>query len=115
MIRAADLVKKMGKEKFVEFVAKNRPRTETMGDRENRVRWGKGRTVMAYCRHGNLVINNYEATGLCKACVSETPVTKLKDFREHFNIGLGGFVTSRSDRDRSAKKAGLVCVGDDRI
>ena len=110
MIEGAALLKQMGKKKFTEFVTHSQ-KGETGAQRQRRRRFGRGRTYIAYCKHGKKVIYDFEPTNACKACIGETGHTKSKDFQPYFNIGLGCFVESRSEEKRVARQKGLVEAG----
>lgn len=110
MITAKDMVKKLGKKKFVETVT-NSQHGQTGADLERARRWGKGKTCMKICQHGKVTIRDFQPTKACEACDSSTAVTKSRDFQPHFNAGLGCWVESRSEEKRVARSMGLLEAG----
>jgi len=114
MIPAEEIIQKVGKKEF-QKMATNQQRGQRMVDIKNLRRWGKGDVWFRICEHGNVTIRKGEPTKDCKPCLKSTGVTKLRDFEEHFNLGIGGYVTSKRDMKESAKKLGLVPIGSDGI
>lgn len=108
MIEARDMLQKMGKKKFVDFVARNQS-GERILDIQKRRRWGRN-VKFKKCEHGVWVIDNYKPY-FCSKCVEIA--TKPPDFHPHFNVGLGGWVESKSDMKKAAKMKGLIHVGSD--
>lgn len=99
------LIKKLGKEKFTEFVVNNRNREKTQADK---MRGIKGRIRFRMCEHGVWVISNYKP-GPCLNCQinRDNKPTKLLDFKPYFNIGLGCYVESRQDEKAVVKARNL--------
>ena len=110
MIEAHQIIKKLGKRGFRDFVIGNKSHSETGAERQHRRRFGKGRVLMAYCEHGIKTVDNYELTGLCMKCKSIVR-TQSGEFHPYFNVGLGAFVESRSDERSAAKRMGLQEAG----
>jgi hypothetical protein len=109
VIPANEMLDKMGKKKFVEMVT-NSQKGETGAQRQQRRRFGKGKTCMAICVHGKVTVRNFEPTGECDSC-SSSKSTKLPEFQPYFNAGLGGWVESRSDERQAARSLGLQEAG----
>lgn len=112
MIKAADMMAKMGKRKFIEY-ATHSQRGERMFDKENKRRWGRVKDSM--CEHGVWVVENYQVKecGKCPTVVIGQVISRDIDY-QGFNIGLGGYIDGRSDFKRTVKEKGLVHIGDDR-
>jgi hypothetical protein len=110
MIEAKEIMKKLGKDKFVEFVSNAQDSSQTGAAIQHRRRWGKGRTFMAHCIHGIKTIDNYEPTNECSKCIGINR-DKSGEFKPYFNLGLGVYCETRSDERKVAKQKGLVCVG----
>lgn len=99
------IINKLGKEKATEFIKESRLNQPTGADRERGIR---GRIRFNICGHGVVKIDEYEPTGNhCVKCDGML-VTKPKEFKPYFNIGLGCFVESRQDEKRAAKSKGLI-------
>jgi hypothetical protein len=103
MISAEQMIDKVGKDKFVEMVTHSQKNGQTGAEKDRGI---KGRRKFRMCEHGTWVIENYEPRH-CSKCVPEV-VTKPKDFRAGFNIGLGYWVESRSEEKAVAKSLGLI-------
>lgn len=113
MIPAEKMIEKMGKSSFAEFAT--RQKGKRLVDHEKSRRWGRGTVNFRICEHNKVTIRNGRETKECNPCQSSTGVTKTKDFEPHFNLGLGGYVESKSDMNRAAKQAGLIPIGMDRL
>src|SRR3990167_9397145 len=98
------MVRKLGKKKFVEFVTHSRS-GETMAERRRKTRWGTPKMTM--CSHGVWIVEDYKPNGKCKVCNRAHKVTKLPNFEPHFNLGLGGWIESRSDLNRIVRETGV--------
>ena len=108
MIDKEQLMKKLGKQGFKDFVANNRSDQPTGFDKTRGIR---GRIKFRRCEHGVYVIDNYVVKG-CQACSGlQSKSTKLKDFKPYFNIGLGAYVESRSEEKKLAKQKQYVEAG----
>lgn len=105
-ISANDLIDKVGKKKFMEMVVNSPKNGKTGAEKDRGI---KGRRRFRMCEHGTWVIDNYKPKP-CIKCIPEK-VTKPKDFKPTFNIGLGCWVESRSDEKRTAKSLGLTEIG----
>lgn len=103
MISAEQMIEKVGKQKFVEMAVHSPKNGKTGAEQDRGI---KGRRKFRMCEHGTWVIENYEPK-TCAKCVPEV-VTKPKDFRAGFNIGLGYWVESRAEEKQIAKSLGLV-------
>ena len=107
MIDKSELIKKLGKKGFTEFVANNRSNQPTGHDRtcgiRGRVRWRR-------CEHGVYVIDDY-VVKCCPACQGTPKNTKAREFKPYFNIGLGAYVESRSEEKRVAKQKHYIEAG----
>lgn len=114
MITANDMMAKMGKEKFIEYVGRGRG-SQGSGERQFDVerRKSRGRIKHRQCQHGVWVLENYEPKR-CGKCIPETR-TKGKDFEPHFNLGLGCFVETRSEMNRIAKENKMIPIGNERL
>ena len=109
MITAQEMIAKVGKRKFVETATYSQPK-QTGAWIQHRRRWGKGRTLMAYCQHGIRTVDNYEPTGLCKKCVGVV-LTTGRHFEPYFNAGLGVMITSKGEERKIARSMGLREAG----
>lgn len=107
MKTAEELISRMGKKGFVDFVAKNQKNGKTGAQKDRGI---KGRVRHRRCQHGVWIIEDYEPKD-CVACLGMPKETKVKDFRPSFNIGLGCYVESRSEEKRIAKSMGLEEAG----
>ena len=101
MIEAKELVKKMGKKKFIEFATHSQSK-QTGAYLERQRRWGKASERYCTTCHGWF-------KDACK-CHKDSR-TKNPDFQPYFNIGLGCYVESRSEEKRVAKTKGLREAG----
>lgn len=115
MIDAKELIKRVGKREFVKM-AVNSQKGQRMADIERSRRWGKGRKYMVICEHDRIIVRKYEPTNECPSCSrsSNGAFNILPDIEPHFNLGLGCYIESRKDLNRTAKDKGLVQVGDQR-
>ena len=107
MIDKNELIDKLGKKGFRDFVVNNRSNQPTGHDRTKGIR---GRIKFQRCEHGVWTVENYEPRR-CEKCHGKPRVTKAKDFKPYFNIGLGAFVESRSEERHLAKAKGYVEAG----
>jgi hypothetical protein len=107
MIDKTQLLEKLGKKGFEQFVTHNRSNQPTGHDKTKGIR---GRVRWRRCEHGVYVIDNYVVKG-CAACSGIPKNSKAKDFKPYFNIGLGAFVESRSEEKSLAKAKGYVEAG----
>lgn len=107
MIDKTDIIEKLGKKGFVDFVSNNRSNQPTGYDRTKGIR---GRVRWRRCEHGVWIIKDYKPMA-CEACQVTPKNTKAKDFKPYFNIGLGAFVESRSEEKRIAKQKGYEEAG----
>ena len=99
-----EIINKLGKKGFEDFVKKHKSNQPTGHDRTKGI---KGRIKFRTCSHGNWVIYNFEPKE-CPRCVSEwNQNSKPRDFQPYFNMGLGCYVESRQDERKAAKKLGL--------
>lgn len=105
MITAETIMEKLGKEKGVEFILKNKSKEKTGAERDRGV---KGRVKHRRCSHGVWVIENYEVKN-CKDCsgVESGFPGMIIHSQEYFNIGTGTFGTE-TDHRKAAKGMGLV-------
>lgn len=118
MIEATEMIKRVGKKKFVEIASQARPGGEAYGDIERRRE--RGRTTYRWCAHSVLVFANGEKYGkaqTCEKCEKERHQTFTvgREFVPHFNSALGGWVESRQDMMRTAKAKGLIHIGTDKL
>lgn len=107
MIKAHDMIKRHGKEKFVQIAVNCKRNGKTGAEKQRGI---KGRIKYRSCQHGKVLIDNWEPKDHCNDCFGEVQ-TKSKDFIPYFNMGLGGWVESRSDEKRAAKRLGLQEAG----
>ena len=108
MIDKKDLIAKLGKKGFTDFVTQHKSNQPTGHDRQRGI---KGRIRWSRCQHGTWVIDNYEPKS-CERCTGEwTKHSKPRDFSPYFNIGLGAYVESRSEEKKLAKSKGYVEAG----
>lgn len=106
MIEANRMIDKLGKRKFVETASHCKRPGKSKHEQDRGI---KGRVRYRMCEHGKWIIENYEPR-VCPKCVHYNR-TKPKDFNPYFNVGLGGWVESRADEKRSARRAGLEEAG----
>lgn len=109
MIEAHDLLQKMGKRKFHDFVVGNQ-KGQTMAQMQSGI---KGRIKFRMCQHGVVLLDNYEPKNICKPCIG-VKSTKSKDFEPHFNAGLGAYVETKKEMLNLAKSKGMIHVGTDK-
>ena len=107
MIDKTQLIERLGKKGFEDFVKSNRSNQPTGFDKTRGIR---GRIRWSRCEHGNWVIEDYFPKR-CEECHGKPKVTKSKDFKPYFNIGLGAFVESRSEERCIAKSKGYQEAG----
>lgn len=107
MIDKTELMSKLGKKGFTDFVANNRSSEPTGHDKTKGIH---GRIKFRMCEHGNWIIENYEPKR-CEKCSGKPRATKSKDFKPYFNIGLGAYVESRSEEKRLAKSLNYTEAG----
>ena len=109
MITAQELMGRMGKQKFHDFVLQKKDKEKTGHDRTRGIR---GRIKFRQCHHGVWVIDNYEPK-LCKDChgtsVNNAPAVQIHS-HEYFNIGTGTYGTNPEHR-KYAKRMGLQEAG----
>ena len=107
MIDKTQLIDKLGKQGFKDFVVNNRSNQPTGHDKTRGIR---GRIRWQRCEHGNWTIENYEPKR-CEKCHGVSRISKSPDFRPYFNIGLGAYVESRSEEKKLAKAKNYVEAG----
>lgn len=107
MIDKTQLIEKLGKRKAVDFMVNSRSNQPTGFDKTRGIR---GRVRWSRCQHGKWVIDNYEPQ-ICEQCQEIPKITKAKDFKPYFNIGLGAFVESRAEERSLAKSKGYQEAG----
>lgn len=104
MIQAKQMIKKLGKEKFVQMVLRNKDKEKTFAERDRGIKgWVKHRM----CEHGVWVIENYQPKP-CAKCDEVTPEVHgvIMHTHEYFNIGTGTYGTTTEHR-KYAKSIGL--------
>lgn len=108
MITAPQLIQKMGKEKFVNFVVNKKDREKTGAERDRGI---KGRRRHRMCEHGVWVIEDYIQKP-CDKCfeVAVESHTVVCHSHEYFNMGTGTYGTN-SEHRKYAKVKGLVEAG----
>lgn len=99
MIDKTELIDKLGKKGFVDFVSRNKSNQPTGFDKTRGIR---GRVRHRMCEHGTWTIKDYLPQP-CDKCNKVPKNTKSKEFKPYFNIGLGAFVESRSEEKQKAK------------
>ena len=107
MIDKQQLIDRLGKQKATEFMVQNHSDQPTGFDKTRGI---KGRVKFHKCKHGIWTIDNYEEKP-CFDCAMVPKLTKNKDFKPYFNIGLGAFVESRSEEKKLAKSLNYVEAG----
>lgn len=110
MIEAAQLMQKMGKEKFTQFVLNNKDKERTGAERAHANRFGKN-VRHRKCEHGVWVIENFEPKP-CKGChkdSNDAPAFVVHS-HEYFNMGTGTYGTT-SEHRKYAKSKGLTECG----
>lgn len=109
MIDKTQIIEKLGKKGFVDFVTHNRDTAPTGAELQKQRRWGRRKGVM--CSHGVWVVDNYEIK-ICKDCAKrhgvsiDAPAIHV-DGREYFNIATGTYGTNQEHR-RFAKRNGMI-------
>ena len=104
MIEANQMIQKMGKEKFVNFVLQNKDREATGAERAKARRFGTN-VKHRMCEHGVWVIDNYERKP-CKDCygvVYDAPAVVTHN-HEYFNLGTGTYGTNSEHRKYAISK-----------
>lgn len=107
MMTFDQMCKKMGKKRAIQEAVNCRRNGPTAAEKTRGIR---GRVRYRFCSHGVWVIDDYKPRR-CSECEGISRETKTKDFTPYFNIGLGCYVTSRSEEKRVARSLGLVEAG----
>lgn len=108
MIQAKDMIKKLGKEKFVQTVLQKRDKEKTGAEKDRGI---KGRRRFRMCQHGFWVIDNYKPKD-CPKCdeMQSQAHAVIMHSHEYFNIGTGTYGTN-SEHRKYAKSIGLQEAG----
>lgn len=106
MITAPEMIQKLGKDKFVNFVLNNRDKEKTGAEKERGI---KGRVKYRRCQHGVWLIDDYEPKDHCEECFPNLnpDIPYVPKSYEYFNVGTGTFGTN-SEHRKYAKSKGLV-------
>lgn len=106
------MIEQYGKKGAMERMVHSEKNGSTGADDERISRWGKGEVLMRICPHNKVVLRDgKEIPDACGQCRRSTPISKARDYRPNFNIGLGCWVESRSEEKKIAKSLGLREAG----
>lgn len=84
---------------------------QTQFELERKRRWGRGKTLLAYCQHGKQIIKNYEPFEECLNCDGGKQAHFVHG-RTHFNRTLNKEFSSLRESEKYAKRKGYEPIGD---
>ena len=114
MITQDQLIEKLGKQGYQDFVLRNRDKSERMIDIESRK--PKGRVKFKMCQHGIVIIDDFESKDECAKCkLAKNDAVSCGEFHPFLSIATGNYYESKSEMKRDYKSHRMQQVGTERI